>query len=472
MTSEVKAGQSVDGIQLTSEAKNYFKTTYLRPLRDASNDLTAGRNSRLSQILEGHGLFQKADGEKHELETIAEDANKKTKDWFLSDKGGNTSNKKQIIDVIDGFIRDFIDEDFSSKISLVEPEIHTILEKLSLGITEDAFLGLGTLNRLYMAAELLHLRNPARDSLNLCLIEELEAHLHPQSQMKVITALQKQPQVQFILTTHSPNITAQLDLAKEGINLLMCKNEEVFSLCFGKTKLNSADYKYLKTFLDVTKANLFFAKGLFLVEGWAEEIILPALATKMGYDFAKNEISVINVGSTAYLRFAHIFMPNDGTRMDVKVAAITDLDVQPKDGKFDSVKEDEQRKNKNDDFGEDKNGDIKLYISNHWTLEWCLFTSSATRSFFMDAVAAVHNKTPEFKKEKADESGTLKYNETLFEKKLIEKLLPGTDNKLKKVAVAYEFVDRIKDEAIVLSETDTSISYLVNAIKHVCKAVK
>lgn len=471
ISSDVKAGQSVDGIQLTAEAKEYLKTTYLRPLRDANNDLTAGRNSRFSQILEGHKLLKKVEGEMHELESIAEHANKETKKWFMSSNGGENSSKAQIIDVIDGFIHDFINEGFSSDISLVPPEIHTILEKLSLGVNEDAYLGLGTLNRLYMAAELLHLKNPARDSLNLCLIEELEAHLHPQSQLKVITSLQKQPGVQFILTTHSPNITSQLDLANDGVNLLMCKNESVFSLRSGETKLTAGDYNYLKTFLDVTKCNLFFAKGLFLVEGWAEEIIIPALALKMGFDFTKRELSIINVGSTAYLRFAHIFMPNDGTRMGVKVAAITDLDVPPVDGKFDDEEEEKQAKSKVERFEVEENGDVKLYIANHWTLEWCLFTSASTKDCFMDAVASVHSKTPEFKKAITEGSVFPVYNEELFKRKLIEKLLPGAQSKLDKVAVAYAFVDRIKNVKMQLSENDSSISYLVKAINHVCKEI-
>lgn len=469
LSSDVKAGQSVDGIQLTSEAKDYLKTTYLRPLRDANNDLTAGRNSRFSQILEGHKLLKKEEGVVHELESIAENANAETKKWFLSSNGGDNSSKAQIIDVIDGFIHDFINDGFSSDITLVPPEIHTILEKLSLGINEDAFLGLGTLNRLYMAAELLHLKNPARDSLNLCLIEELEAHLHPQSQLKVISSLQKQAGVQFILTTHSPNITSQLDLANDGVNLLMCINESVFSLKSGETKLTTEDYNYLKTFLDVTKSNLFFAKGLFLVEGWAEEIIIPALASKMGFDFTKKELTIVNVGSTAYLRFAHIFMPNDGKSMGVKVAAITDLDVPPINGMLDENEEEKQEKGKIEKFGVDNNGDVKLFIANHWTLEWCLFTSPATKECFMDAVAAVHSKTPEFKKVITEGSDISVYNEEIFKNKLIEKLLPGTQSKLDKVAVAYAFVERIKNVKMQLTETDESISYLVKAINHVCK---
>ncbi len=469
VTSDVKAGQSEDGIQLSSEAKDYLRTTYLRPLRDANNELTAGRNSRISQILEGHRLLQKVEDEPHELEAIAENANKSMQDWFMSEKDGVNSSKAQIIDVIDGYIHDFINADFSSDVTLVEPEIKTILEKLSLGIREDRHLGLGTMNRLYMAAELLHLKQPLRDQLNLCLIEELEAHLHPQSQLKVITALQTQKDVQFILTTHSPNITSKLHLAEPDVNLLMCKANSIFSLSPGHTKLTKDDYAYLETFLDVTRSNLFFSKGLFLVEGWTEDIILPVLAKKMGHDFTKEEISIINVGSTAYLRFAHIFMPESKIKMGVHVAAITDLDVLPTDSGFDMNEEGRKRQAKEEAFSA-TNEDVKLFIANHWTLEWCLFKSPATRSFFMDAVALVHNKTDEFKKEKTDANQKAEYNDAAFTSKLIEKLSPASNSPLDKVRVAHAFARFISanDIKLDLSESDEYISYIVKAINHVC----
>ena len=67
------------------------------------------------------------------------------------------------------------------------------------------------MNRLFMAVELLHLRKQW-DGLKLCLIEELEAHLHPQDQMKVIDTLQEEENIQFILTTHSPNLASKVKI--------------------------------------------------------------------------------------------------------------------------------------------------------------------------------------------------------------------------------------------------------------------
>jgi putative ATP-dependent endonuclease of OLD family len=105
------------------------------------------------------------------------------------------------------------------------------------------------------------------------LIEELEAHLHPQAQMQVIESLQNQENIQLILTTHSPNLASKVKLE----NLIICSKSNAFPLGRNYTKLKTTDYPYLERFLDVTKSNLFFSKGVIFVEGISEEIIIPSL---------------------------------------------------------------------------------------------------------------------------------------------------------------------------------------------------
>ena len=161
-------------------------------------------------------------------------------------------------------------------------------------------MGLGTMNRLYMATELLHL-NKEWDGLKLCLIEELEAHLHPQAQMKVISALQGQ-KVQFIMSTHSPNLASKVKISdKDNTNVILCYDSDVYPLNTDTTRLDEDDCIFLDHFLDVTKSNLFFAKGVIIVEGWAEELLIPVIANKLGYNLTNKEISIVNVGSTAYI---------------------------------------------------------------------------------------------------------------------------------------------------------------------------
>lgn len=474
-TTDLRAGSEPDGKQMSSEAKEYLKVTYLRPLRNADNDLTAKKSSRLSQILEGHPKFHVKNGEKHKFQEIIEGANKQIEDWFSVTDGGEHGIKG----VIDGYVQDFIDNNDQSMLSISDPDIKGILERISLTIADAKNLGLGTMNRLYMAAELLFLKEVIKGSLNLCLIEELEAHLHPQAQMKIIESLSRQEGVQFILTSHSPNLASKLPLE----SLIVCKGDNVYPLRKGETLLDNRDYAFLEHFLDVTKTNLFFAKGIILVEGWAEEILIPVIAKKMGCDLTKKEVSIINVGSTAFLRFAKIFTRKSPDQdMQIPVSLVTDLDCRPKlqtngnaldlneDGsvQFDSEQETNARNSKKQNFKEIETDNIKAHISDDWTLEWCLYESSLLKGKFEAAVHSVHSDTAEFKVDDSD------FSDISFGVRLAGMLggdPKATRTRLSKVQVASELA-RLMQEDLNLKIDPTQnyphIQYLIDAILHAC----
>lgn len=456
---EIRGGYDSAGRTLDPIMKENLRSTYLKPLRDAETEMTARKNSRLSQILQSHELLKQKGGESdHELVRIIRQANKDIEEWFNDDEGGNDSHKKQIKGVIDNFLNLFISDDVESKFYLSDPTMRNILERIAIGIVDSKNLGLGTLNRLFMATELLHLRKRG-DNLKVCLIEELEAHIHPQAQMKVITALQKENNVQFILTTHSPNITSKVKLGgSDNVNnILLCKNNNVFPMGQGFTMLEKKDYEYLDTFLDVTKSNLFFAKGIILVEGWAEEILIPAIASKINIDLTQKEVSIVNVGSTAYLHFARIFMRKDDLQMNVKCSIVTDLDVRP-----DDADKGKKKKNKLESINNSLGRlpvNVDMYIAKEWTLEWCLFKSSVLSSLFKDSVAEVHSKTTEFKKDDV----THQYKDD-FETKLIEKL---KNRSLDKTAIALTLSSKIENTTLDFSQQDDYIKYLLDAIRFV-----
>lgn len=319
------AGAEGHAERMDSEARELLKVVYFKPLRDALTDMTHGYKSRLAQILSAHELFKSKKDEqgnntKHKLESDYENLKKEIENYFIAGGDGET---------ITGEINTFLNEHFlisgdnrQAQVKLTGGELSEILKLLDL-IMEGNKSGLGTLNLLCIAAEML-LFNNQKKGLKLALVEELEAHLHPQYQLRLIEYISSQQvNEQFILSTHSITLASKIKLA----NLIVLKGNETFPMSSEYTKMTPADYNFLERFLDATKANLFFARGLILVEGDAENLLVPAIAQLINKNIYDHGISVVNVGSTAYNRYVNIFKRKDGKSFGVPVAIISDLDV-------------------------------------------------------------------------------------------------------------------------------------------------
>lgn len=333
ITFDVKAGQDDEGSQLDGNARELLRVTYLKPLRDADAELTPGRRSRLSQIFASHKTFQKnSPADKHKLEECFKEANDKIKSFFDTAKQAgapdNTSGK-ELVDNINGFIDQFFDPESKRKayIDLSNVELIDILRKLSLNL-ENNKSGLGSLNLLFIATELLLLQKMATSELKLALIEEIEAHLHPQAQLRLIKYLETEIEKsggQFILTTHSTILASEIKLS----HLILCQNDAVFPMSSSYTMLSTENYEFLERFLDATKSNLFFAKGVIFVEGDAENLLFPTIAELIDCHLHKHGVSIVNVGSKAFLSYANIFKRKNELKMTAPVAVVTDMDVPP-----------------------------------------------------------------------------------------------------------------------------------------------
>lgn len=319
------AGIDGQADRMDSEARELLKVVYFKPLRDALTDMTHGYKSRLAQILGAHELFktqmdENGNNVRHKLEADYENLKKEIENYFK--EGGSGS-------VITEDINTFLKEHFlingdprNAQIKLTGGELTEILRLLDL-IMEGNKSGLGTLNLLCIAAEML-LFNNQKKGLKLALVEELEAHLHPQYQLRLIDYISSQQNnEQFILSTHSITLASKIRLE----NLIVLKDKEAFPMAAAYTMMTPANYKFLERFLDATKANLFFAKGLIMVEGDAENLLIPAIAELMDKPLHKHGVSIVNVGSTAYKRYVSIFKRNDGKTFDMPIAVVSDLDV-------------------------------------------------------------------------------------------------------------------------------------------------
>lgn len=470
---DIKAGVDEEGYLLSAETKDYFKATYLKPLRDAENELIAKRNSRLSQILLGDEAFKGKEKE-NDLVQIFSSLKTDLENYFNGvDNTGRfkKTEGKQIKDKIDGYIESFYGKDSKTEFAATSNDIKSILEKLTLSLKGEPNPGLGTLNRLFMAAELLHLNKSNWSGLRLGLVEELEAHLHPQAQMQVIEAFQKQDTIQLILTTHSPNLASKLKLE----NLIICNNGNAFPMGEIYTKLGNDDYKFLEKFLDTTKANLFFAKGVILVEGWAEEILLPSIAKALGINLTEKGVSIVNIGHTGFDHYSKIYLRQEEPTMKIPVAVITDSDIREykkqliidskgkpvKDDKdenqYDYVKIDVQlaTKQRLAEINRRSENNVKYFAAPNWTLEYSLFKSISLTTVFQNAVKGIHTAT-DWK--------------TDFEKALAEKLI---NKGLNKTEIAYQiantFDEDLSTEDSIIQNIDDArdtANYLVRAIKY------
>ena len=337
----VKAGMGNQGTQMDGKARDLLRVVYMKPLRDALQDMTHGYKSRIAQILQAHSVFgdgNKGDDGKHKLENLYKQLKTKIDEYF--DQNKSDDGKVITENINDILVKHFLmaGEQRKASLSLTGSDLIDILRQLDL-VLESNKSGLGSLNLLCVAAELLLFLEEKR-GLKLTLIEELEAHLHPQYQLRMLDYIRsKEGFGQFILTTHSITLAANIPLQ----NLIILRDNRIFPMDKDYTECQDEDYKFLHRFLDATKSNLFFARGVVMVEGDAENLLLPAIAEVLERPLHEHGVSIVNVGSTAYKRYAKIFQRKDGQQMGIPVAIVTDLDVKSIEYYNDA---DEERKKK------------------------------------------------------------------------------------------------------------------------------
>lgn len=399
-----RAGKNGDGPALEGDLREYLKATYLKPLRDAERELRSGRRSRLSRILGALPTMSKqsdpaAPGNTATLRDTMQQADLAVE--------GNPAVQGVQTSVNSTYLEDlsFAGDPLNATLGLgAKGSFDQLLERLELylnpppGQTQRLARGLGYNNLLFMAAELLLLQSHS-DQIPYLLIEEPEAHLHPQHQTLFMQMLetraapvpegQEGQRVQILLTTHSPQLAASADLD----SMVMIVAHKVFPLSKHQTKLKDDDYAFLRRFLDATKANLFFARGLIIVEGDAENILLPSIAQKIGKPFGKFGVSVVNVGHRGLFRYSRILQRADNTPMPIRVALLPDRDIPPDTAKTlvgDRLTESEWGEAKITKhitaLMKDEGGAVKVFPSEQWTLEFDLARISDFAAFVHQAI--------------------------------------------------------------------------------------
>lgn len=235
--------------------------------------------------------------------------------------------------------------------------------------------------------------------------------------------------VQVVLSTHSPNLASSIPLE----NLILLDGDNAYSLAKEETNLAASDYAFLERFLDVTKANLFFAHGVVVVEGDAEALLIPILARLLNKDLTEHGVSIVNVGGTGLRRFSRIFQRSESNAVpiSVRVACLADMDVMPNcapeilglvtgddDEKWtnprrrwkatrdladepDIVAERlaERRKRLQDSDG----APVRTFVSDHWTLEYDLAYCGLAEEVFIAATLAANDEPLRENRKNADD---------------------------------------------------------------------
>lgn len=184
-------------------------------------------------------------------------------------------------------------------------------------------LSLGGANLIFLTLKLLEFKyQKAKQSIaNFLLIEEPEAHIHTHIQKTLFDKLQYD-ETQIIYSTHSTHISEVSNV--QNVNILGREADrcEAYQPSIG---LSEEEIGNVQRYLDAVRSNLLFAKSVILVEGDAEEILIPTLVKKvLGVSLDELGISLINIRSTGFQNVAVLFHDD---RIRKRCSIVTDLDT-------------------------------------------------------------------------------------------------------------------------------------------------
>ena len=347
---------------------DFINVIYLPALRNAEEKLTNGRKSRLALLLKHQ---YKNEARQNELVTAFNNFNKsviKNKDNKFNEiakaRGDiNTAMEKSMGNVFGQSVNlQFTENSFSSILQSIKMVFFPNVGEMDDEKFRDvAINSLGYNNLLYIATVFAELEAMNNNLFTVLLIEEPEAHLHPQIQSKLIKYLQKlsneKKNLQIILTTHSAVLASSVSVdaiihvtgTETGITVKKLSD-------FG---LDESIKNYLNRWMDITKSTLLFSKGVILVEGICEAMLLPAFAPivlrkynkehqrKLPCTLEEAGVTVVNINGINFKYFYPLFCDTDWNeeRLPIWCSGITDRDPLPdveKDDEGKIVKKEEK----------------------------------------------------------------------------------------------------------------------------------
>lgn len=336
---------------IDSDSIKKFDFQYLDAIRDVERDLFSGKNTLLRDIIDFYMDYDiKIDSElskEEKQEQIAKnkkDFSRQADDLILNLHTRMGSGKKEMLKYAEETGASFDDLTPSFEGKVLDTELYSALRLVvenKTGVKIPATRnGLGYNNLIYISLLLAKMQKNASGEymgsnakvFPMLALEEPEAHLHPSMQYKFLKFLNensKHEVRQIFITTHSPNITAAVDL--DSIIILYRDKEQTEVAYPGKVFSTEPEdqisKKYVERFLDVTKADMFFAKKIIMVEGITEQLLVPEFAKDIGLDLTDAHVSIININGRYFNHFLKLFdTKNSKYAIPKKVACLTDKD--------------------------------------------------------------------------------------------------------------------------------------------------
>jgi putative ATP-dependent endonuclease of OLD family len=328
---------AIEGQHADYETFQLFQHYYLSALRDSTRDLLTTRGNIMGKVIRKHVA---RNGTEANIEQIMRNAN----DELLIQaevKNTRTAVNNNLAEIFKQIPQNHVGLRIEeAKTEYIVNAIKPFLPHDNINLTGDGLHlwqnSLGYNNLIYTATVLGDIKEQmVDDSLShyVLLIEEPEAHLHPQLQLNLYNFLQganATVKSQLFITTHSPTLTSKVPL--ENLILLDKRayrisklfeerlSESIIEDTTGGRPITEPGIvirkKQLERYIDVTKSQLFYAKSILFVEGISEELMISAFTALEDYKLEDYSIELVNVKGTSFYPFIYLF---NSSQLDRKV---------------------------------------------------------------------------------------------------------------------------------------------------------